>query len=1170
MKRFLSIILALALVISMVPATFAAGEVKTELKYVFKEAALLNPDPSTADSFYAITSSDMLNSDVTDPWYSMGGNGTHRPGLYSSAAINAQYLQFSTSKDYQQLGKNAMPVHITIGADGVYVPSMKHTTQKTSQSNLNIFLVSVEDCTALGGYMACVNDALTNPDSKVMYLIKDADNYETGKTTQELTAETTESFEIKAGEYYILIAVDGYGTTTHDKGRYYAHIGEVKLTRQPYVKLSAEANEVSTGKTIKVTGKAFNADDTVAGAVTYSVSPATVASVAADGTVTALKVGTATITAKATIGGVEYSDSVEVKVNPIDKDYEYVFSRQAVGVTENTNPGWSAYKTYDSIVTSVSPNRYCYVGGVELAAGALRNGNSNYAVRLWNIKPETNALVLKLEIPYGGAYKPSFVFNPYQSGAQVTFYLLKSSDAESKNWNMSNVGNIRTAMADAKNEGSPVIEVGTSETYSVQHTKVNANVTAADEFKDVKLDSGDYYLIMSLTGVHDDVVNLAATDPEKIYNEIWPKSFKLTAQPYVTVSADVTEISVNDSVKVVGKAFNADDTDAGVAVTYSASPADVASVTADGTVTALKAGTATITAKATIGGIEYFDSVKITVKKIDKTHKFVFKNTVMSDASIAAAKEAGSYREKDHLFSTTRDKNTGAATGEEFVDEYSDFDTSKGTDKWAYSPLGGFIYLFEDYVQFYTYKVRFGNNSVNISSAGSPNINTRFVLQVEVKHPGKYDISAEMYNLPNGSEADVYIVKKSEVDGSPLLKEWGGYDRMTVDYLKTLPIDGRISNIGTKGTITTDYICTKELEKGDYYIILHTNSDSPSTNGTQLLNFKSITMTESEGNIASSGTPVAAKSQVSFATDVNGKISKQDIPRGETVELSAPEINSAGKVFKRWVKGTDENGICVSVKANDTYKVITNTYLTAIYGDAVEADGKVVEFYNENGEYFTTVAAVDGKAVLPTEKPFLPGYTFLGWYISEEDKLTEGTALTADVTRAVAKFVGKTVLTTTGYNIVQINGTQLKVYDFGTLVSGSDDKAKYWLRDGQIVKFGTTYDYYIWDAANIMSSYDATTAIRPTVVLDKYSVDGAYMIEYDKGNETIAEVGILFGSSAKITIDSCNSKATSQWNRAHGQFSATPVSGDAYARGYLIYGSEGNYKVIYTDAIAIQ
>jgi len=865
MKRFLSIILALALVIAMIPATFAAeGEaVDFNPLYLFTKDAILNLEETSYD-FYSVTSSALLDPQKTSPWFYLGS----RPGMYSSAAMHGKYFQFSAGAASSELGQNVLPVKITVDADGTYIPLMKHYSQSTSQSNLNLFLVSETDYSEINDYIGCINDCLTNENSKVMHIIKDADNYTSG-TPDELLAETTESFELKAGDYILLIAIDKQenGTTFHNKGRFYAQLVSLELTRQPQVSLSVESSEIEAGSSTKLTAIAENADATAADAeISYSISPADVVSIDAGGNVTGLKAGNATITAKATIGGVEYSDSVTIKVNPLDK-----------------------------------------------------------------------------------------------------------------------------------------------------------------------------------------------------------------------------------------------------------------------------------------------------------THKFVFNNTMLSDETLAAATEDGAYRTKDQLLSTTRDKNTGAAKGEEFIDEYSDFDTAKGTDKWAYTRLGGMVYMFPGYTQFYTYKIRFGNNAVSVGSAGSPNINTRFVFQIEVKHPGVYDISADMYNLLNGSEADVYIVKKSEVDASPLLGEWAGYKRMTVDYLKTLPIDGRISNIGVNKTTSADYICTKELEKGDYYIILHTNSDS--SYDTQLLCIKSITMTESDGEITTPETPVNAKDTVSFGTNIGGSYATKTVNRGETVELSAPETDSNGNVFKCWVKGTEKNGVWVSSKASDTYKVMTNTYLTAVYEAPSATEGKVVEFYKENGEYFTTVAAVDGKAVLPTENPSLPGYDFAGWYVSEEDELVADEELTADVTRAVAKFNGKTVLTAT---MVKVNGAQSNECNFGTLISAEDSKAKYWLRDGQIVKFGTTYDYYIWDATNIMSSYDTATAIRPTVVLEKNSVDGAYMIEYDKGNQTIAEVGILFGSSAGVTVDSCNSKASSQWNRAHGQFSATPYGDEAYARGYMIYGTAGNYKVIYTDAIEIQ
>ena len=71
------------------------------------------------------------------------------------------------------------------------------------------------------------------------------------------------------------------------------------------------------------------------------------------------------------------------------------------------------------------------------------------------------------------------------------------------------------------------------------------------------------------------------------------------------------------------------------------------------------------------------------------------------------------------------------------------------------------------------------------------------------------------------------------------------------------------------------------------------------------------------------------------------------------------------------------------------------------------------------------------------------------------------------------------------------------------------------------------------------------------------------MIEYDKADFEIVEVGILFSTTGDPTVDSCNAKYTSQRNSAHGQFTAK-ASGTA--KGYLIYKDGDAYKVIYATA----
>ena len=567
---------------------------------------------------------------------------------------------------------------------------------------------------------------------------------------------------------------------------------------------------------------------------------------------------------------------------------------------------------------------------------------------------------------------------------------------------------------------------------------------------------------------------------------------------------------------------------------------------------------------------------KLSLQKVySKTQKFVIGTSVLSDETIAAATSAGHYR-SGGLITGSRDNNN-AETGIYYYDDYSEIDESKGSGDWKYSYLGGAtIYLYPTYATLYVAKVRYGNSGASAGGGSTPYLDSRYVFEIDVKHQGTYDITADTYDLPYGTEADVYIVKKSEVDASSLLNydSKGECNRMTMAYLKSIPIDGRIGNIGEESKVAkTEYVCTKTLDAAEYYVILHLNSDNPvASSGKHLLNFGGITLAESDGSIIPSETPSSVRSKVSFGTNIDGAIATKTVNRGESVELSAPETNNAGEVFKCWVRGTEENGTWISSKANDTYKVMTNTYLTAVYEAAAETEGKVVEFYNENGEYYATVAAVDGKAVLPENNPTLAGYDFAGWYTSEEDVLEAGAELASDITYAVAKYTAKKTIGADSNDVVRVNGTNSANVNFGEVVSGSDSKATYWLRNGEIVKFGTAYDYYIWDAANIMSSYDTTTAVRPTVVIDTTSIDGAYMIEYDKGNKAIAEVGILFGSSAKMTVDSCSYKATSQWNRDHGQFMASPYgdTSEKFARGYLIYADGDDYKVIYTDAIELQ
>ena len=694
---------------------------------------------------------------------------------------------------------------------------------------------------------------------------------------------------------------------------------------------------------------------------------------------------------------------------------EYVFYSEA-GFTNDANS------------TELHANKATFVFNREVSSGVWSYTGTRLATSFYMYKAskaagaqayastasiETgNSFLLNLTVDADGVYIPTLNFTQWANGGRIKLYLIDKAVFADKKYKTTTKVGIDTIITDSAVAGSGVWCVADYNSWA--ETATNGIEKSGSP---IELKAGDYYLMLVIGKGDGDSAHDSRT-------YAYMRSLKLERQPYVSVASDAEEIEIGKTAKLSAATKLGDETDAGAAVTYSAAPEGVVSVSADGTVTAISVGTATITAKATIGEKEYTDSVDVKVNPIDKTQKFVFGTSALSEATIAAATKAGKCNDSG-LLTTTRDNN-GVESGLEFFDEYTDMAVSDGKSTWAYSHMGGAtIYLYPNYATLYVGRARYGNAGYTSGGGTTPYLDTRYIFKLKVKNAGTYDITADMINSTIGTEADVYFVKASDVESSSLIKldAKGNRYRMTMDYIKTLPVDGRIGNIGANNSKSTQFVCTKQLEATDYYMILHLNTDHKemASDKKQTLTISGITLKESDGSIVPSSTPVSVRSNVSFGTNIDGAIMTKTVARGEVVELSAPETDKNGKTFKCWVKGTEENGVWVSSKANDTYRGITHTYLTAVYEDAAATEGKVVEFYNENGEYYATVAAVDGKAVLPEANPTLAGYTFAGWYTSEEDELKEGAELSADITYAVAKFTAKLTIGSDTNDVVKVN-----------------------------------------------------------------------------------------------------------------------------------------------------
>lgn len=315
--------------------------------------------------------------------------------------------------------------------------------------------------------------------------------------------------------------------------------------------------------------------------------------------------------------------------------------------------------------------------------------------------------------------------------------------------------------------------------------------------------------------------------------------------------------------------------------------------------------------------------------------------------------------------------------------------------------------------------------------------------------------------------------------------------------------------------------------------------------------------TELSGNIAfAAGADIQYKIGEGSYTSISENNTAQ-IPVGSSVTVKVTDTEN----FAGWVRGTADSGVWVSSNPEYPFNIMSPTYLTPVYTTPEENATHSVEFWDENGAYVDTLTATDGKAVFPDEDKYgLVGGNFNGWWLNETTQLFEDAEVAEGITRAVARY---------NYG------------DFGTKISRNDDSATYWKREGNIVAYGTSYDFYQWNGTPTIAFGTEEIEKNPLVVLDSTSVDGAYMIEYDEGNaKEIVEAGILFGSDADIVIGSTDgSKATSQRNgvdgdegdnNSHGQFCAKPNAkgSSAYARGYLIYkGTDNKLYVIYTAAV---
>jgi len=457
--------------------------------------------------------------------------------------------------------------------------------------------------------------------------------------------------------------------------------------------------------------------------------------------------------------------------------------------------------------------------------------------------------------------------------------------------------------------------------------------------------------------------------------------------------------------------------------------------------------------------------------------------------------------------------------------------------------------------------------TMNKSNYGDETRNPFFALKLKVSNKGWYKLAVDVNQANFGTAANVYILPVGDIEK---------IDRTHIANEKAIgTFDVRLGS----SDVGNVYI----PKRGNYYIFMDFNSKNPTTQGTSTRHY--LYLNKIILSATDAPTPDTVDSEISFAAtanidaditvegfDYNGTV--DSVEAGTTVKVTAPK-QVGDYEFKYWKTGYDNSKNCVSASNAYEFTALTNIFLTAVYDKAdVTSDNEVkVEFYNGNKQFIseTTIAKDAAFSTIKPANPSMAGLTFKGW-ATDEGLLTDASTFDED-TRVVAQYeeAGNAISGT-----IYADYAERAENTYGAEITLENANAKYWMRDGKIVGYGTKYTHFAWAGTKITSSI-ANIEKKPIVVLETAPVDGAYMIEYDSADKNILEVGILFGNSTNIKVNSCYAKATSQEKAAHGQFAAKAASGESvsagmqgYARGYLIYGSAGNYNVIYTDAVAVQ
>ncbi len=578
MRKIVSLLLALCLVCTLLPCTFAAETTveRSGVKVVYRlsdHMETLAYGSSEADG----GSNDMkdINSDITDGFYSFLSNPADSAHYEKSSSGAFGYGVLSNlKKRFVSFTDNSkVSFEILVPKAGTYTFEMYNFLSNNSNikdAYVNVYLskgaISTAAADKVGTYTCYTDDPAKN------------------STIPETPSNVGDVEIVKPGKYIVTF------TTTNSPRWHYNNIGTFVLNGgddvAPMITDVSAEEEIDIGEETEITviTEYMSDAETFAEGVTYTYASSdnAIATVDENGRIKGSGVGTATITVTATKDGVSSSRTVDIFVSDPDAakiNLTYNFSSNMIGWKE-VDPGFASLtydktKDFNAYYTNSAghlghhSDKEWFKGSQTDTTGARRGLQLAYP-NVW--------YAATIRVPVSGKYVASVDYAKYYSSTGYLGVYLFEKDAD---------------LSGEEIEASLTEANMLNRIYQVDSTAKSA--TWQDEpavLKTVDLTAGEYYLVFK----QQDGGSYAW------FGDFYLNGYGSGTAPIITdCTAEKTELEIDETADIeTAVRYITDGSSAeGVAYAYESSAPGVAEVSADGTITAKAAGNATITVTAT-------------------------------------------------------------------------------------------------------------------------------------------------------------------------------------------------------------------------------------------------------------------------------------------------------------------------------------------------------------------------------------------------------------------------------------------------------------------------------------------------------------------------------------------------------------------------------------------